>query len=154
MDLWLSSLSPDITRPYNLLQYMLRNFICEKSRRPSPKLSKTQQLILIYTEVNIYKTYGLINAQGIYLILGSKRRRVIDRRHLIERGVYFNNCNRLNKTNMLSARIKYRKIPKISPRAYIFQRPFLRGLFLEWLIFGGAYLQREICVSKSIGLAL
>jgi len=33
-------------------------------------------------------------------------------------------------------KIKYRKIPKISPRAYIFQRPFLRGLFLEGLIFG------------------
>ena len=37
----------------------------------------------------------------------------------------------------------YRKIPKISPRAYIFQRPFLRSLFLEGLIFGGAYLRRE-----------
>ena len=49
---------------------------------------------------------------------------------------------------------KYRKIPKISPGAYIFQRPFLRGLVLEGLIFGGAYLWREICVSKSIGLAL
>ena len=36
------------------------------------------------------------------------------------------------------------KIPKIKPRAYIFQRPFLRGLFLEGLIFGGAYLRREI----------
>ena len=48
----------------------------------------------------------------------------------------------------------YHKIPKISPWAYIFQRPFLRGLFLEGLIFGGAYLRREICVSKSIGLAL
>ena len=40
----------------------------------------------------------------------------------------------------------YRKIPKISPGAYIFQRPFLRGLFLEGLIFGGAYLRKEICV--------
>ena len=47
----------------------------------------------------------------------------------------------------------YRKIPKISPGAYIFQRPFLRGLFLEGPIFGGAYVRREICVSKSIGLA-
>ena len=36
----------------------------------------------------------------------------------------------------------------------MFQRPFLRGLFLEGLTFGGAYLRREICVSKSIGLAL
>ena len=41
----------------------------------------------------------------------------------------------------------------------IYHRPFLRGLF--WgkggaggLIFGRAYLRREICVSKSIGLAL
>ena len=47
----------------------------------------------------------------------------------------------------------YRKIPKISPGAYIFQRPFLRGLFLEGPIFGGAYVRREICVSKLIGLA-
>ena len=50
--------------------------------------------------------------------------------------------------------LKYHKIPKISPRAYIFQRPFLRGLCLEGPIFGGAYLRREICVSKLIGLAI
>ena len=50
--------------------------------------------------------------------------------------------------------IRYRKIPKISPGAFTFQRPFLRGLYLEGLIFGGAYLRREICISKSIGLAL
>ena len=43
---------------------------------------------------------------------------------------------------------EYRKIPKISHGGYIFQRPFLKGL-----IFGGAYVWREICVSKSIGLA-
>ena len=40
---------------------------------------------------------------------------------------------------------KYRKIPKISPGNYIFQRPFLRGLFLEgleyseWFIYGGKF---------------
>ena len=41
---------------------------------------------------------------------------------------------------------KYRKIPKISPEAgggggggYIFQRPFLRGLFSEGLIYGGKF---------------
>ena len=45
----------------------------------------------------------------------------------------------------------YRKIPKISPETYLFQRPFLRGLFLEELIFGGAYLRKEICVSRSLG---
>ena len=33
----------------------------------------------------------------------------------------------------------YRKIPKISPGAYIFQRPFLRGLFLE-----GSYIRRGL----------
>ena len=53
-----------------------------------------------------------------------------------------------------NSEIGYHKIPKISPGACIFQRPFLRGLFLEGLIFEGAYLRREICVSKSIGLAL
>ena len=50
--------------------------------------------------------------------------------------------------------LKYHKIPKIRSGAYIFQRPFWRGLFLEGLIFEGAYLWREICVSKSIGLAI
>ena len=49
---------------------------------------------------------------------------------------------------------EYRKIPKISPGVYIFHRPFLRGLFVEGLIFGGTYLRTEICVSKWIGLAL
>ena len=63
------------------------------------------------------------------------------------------------KFNMVAVSVKtsivrYRKIPKISPGAYISQRPFLRGLFLEGLTFGGAYLRREICVSKSTGLAL
>ena len=33
----------------------------------------------------------------------------------------------------------YRKIPKISPGAYIFQRPFLRGLYSEGLIYGGKF---------------
>ena len=33
--------------------------------------------------------------------------------------------------------IIYHEIPKISHRAYIFQRPFLRGLFLEGLICRG-----------------
>ena len=32
----------------------------------------------------------------------------------------------------------YRKIPKISPGAYIFQRPF-EGLIFGGVIFGGAY---------------
>ena len=49
---------------------------------------------------------------------------------------------------------EYRKIPKISPGAYIFQRPFLRGLFLEGLVFGEAYKGREVCVSKSARLIL
>ena len=38
----------------------------------------------------------------------------------------------------------YRKIPKISPGAYIFQRHFLRGLFLEGLF----YLEGLIYVGK------
>ena len=34
---------------------------------------------------------------------------------------------------------KHRQILKISPGAYIFQRPFLRSLFLEGLIYGGKF---------------
>ena len=51
---------------------------------------------------------------------------------------------------------KHRKVPKISHAAYIFQRSFQRVIFLEDLIFGGAYVyvQREIYVSKLIGLSL
>ena len=56
-------------------------------------------------------------------------------------------------THELTVVLKYRKIPKLSRGAYIFQRPFLRGLFLEGLTFGGTYLRRESCVSKSTGLA-
>ena len=66
----------------------------------------------------------------------------------------FSSCLRDNTSEQPREKkgsIEYRKIPKISPRADIFQRPFLRGLFLEGLIFGGAY--GEICDSKSIGLA-
>ena len=50
----------------------------------------------------------------------------------------------LNNNKKESNKIAYRKISKISTGAYIFQRPFLRGLFLEVLIFGGPYLRREI----------
>ena len=38
----------------------------------------------------------------------------------------------------------YRKIPKIRPEAYIFQRSFLRGLFLEGPIF-----RREIKIDQN-----
>ena len=48
----------------------------------------------------------------------------------------------------------YRKIPKIGPGAYIFQRPFLRGLFLEGLIFGGAYLRRGLSTEGNLCLKI
>ena len=59
----------------------------------------------------------------------------------------------LNQDWSSDVMVTYRKIPKISPGAYIFQWTFLRGLFLEGLIFGGAYVRTEICVSKLIKLA-
>ena len=31
----------------------------------------------------------------------------------------------------INPHLTYRKIPKISPEAYIFQRPFMRGLYTE-----------------------
>ena len=64
--------------------------------------------------------------------------------------------NQLEKENKylsmitVSVAIEYRKIPKGIPGAYIFQRPLLRGLLLSSI----TDLWGDICVSKSIGLAL
>ena len=84
------------------------------------------------------QTYAHMEMYGLYPLLQSVYRK-------------YNSTDtaRFSKYTMI-----YHKIPKISPGAYIFQRPLLRGLFLEGLLFGGAYLRREICVSKLIGLAL
>ena len=48
----------------------------------------------------------------------------------------------------------HRKIPKISPRAYIFQRPFLRGLYSEGFIYGGKFAFQNRLGSKFIVFAL
>ena len=45
----------------------------------------------------------------------------------------------------------YRKIPKISAGAYIFQRPFLRGLFLEGLMHGGKSAFKNRLASLLLG---
>ena len=64
--------------------------------------------------------------------------------------------NQLEKENKylsmitVSVAIEYRKIPKGIPGAYIFQRTLLRGLLLSSI----TDLWGDICVSKSIGLAL
>ena len=46
---------------------------------------------------------------------------------------------------LISKVTTYRKIPKISPGAYIFERPFLRGLFLE-----GAYIRRGLSTEGNL----
>ena len=44
---------------------------------------------------------------------------------------------------------RYRKIPKMSPRAYVFRRTFLRGLFLE-----GACIRRGLLWEVFYGMVL
>ena len=39
------------------------------------------------------------------------------------------------------------------PRGLYFSKALFEGIIFGWA-YGGAYLRREICVSKSIGLAL
>ena len=48
-------------------------------------------------------------------------------------------------------KFKYREIPIISPGFIFVQKAFLLGVFSGELIFGGAYYQREFCVSKLVG---
>ena len=44
------------------------------------------------------------------------------------------------------------KIPKISPRTYIFQSTFLRGLYLEGCIIGGKFVSAIFkCANDNIG---
>ena len=60
-----------------------------------------------------------------------------------------------HKNFLTNEMIFLHKIP-LSPGAYIFQRSFLRGLYKEGNLrfkIGYAYTGREICASKSIGLA-
>ena len=52
---------------------------------------------------------------------------------------YYNMPTLCKRTVYTVLFLKYRKIPKISPGAYIFQRLFLRGLFLEGLMYGGKF---------------
>ena len=60
------------------------------------------------------------------------------------------------RTTLLNVAVWCRKIPEISPRAYIFYRTFLRAYIWSVLIIGGkfafqigwAYNWREICVSN------
>ena len=47
--------------------------------------------------------------------------------------------NTLKCGKLIQITTGYRKIPKINPGAYIFQRPFFSGLFLEGLIYGGKF---------------
>ena len=47
--------------------------------------------------------------------------------------------------------LNYRKIPKISPGAYIFQRSFLRDLYSEGLIYGGKLAFRNGLGSRTVG---
>ena len=54
-----------------------------------------------------------------------------------------------NQMNILAILIANGKNSENKPRGLYFSKALFEGL-----IFGGAYLRREICVSNSIGLAL
>ena len=62
---------------------------------------------------------------------------------LLKRSKFVHPPSDIQKTNSLKTRASiarcYRKIPKISPGAYIFRKPFLRGLYSEGLIYGGKF---------------
>ena len=51
------------------------------------------------------------------------------------------------KMSYLSSYLRYRKIPKISPGAYIFHPPFMRSLFLEGLYSEGLIYRGKFAVS-------
>ena len=112
----------------------------------------TVQLISQTETKRSFRPFSGLRHPNHFLLAGVRHCLELKRHHnpTIPRGLC---C--LNKSRFYPGKpTPYRKIPKISHGAYIFQRSFFRGLLLEELIFGGTYLRREICVSKSIGLAL
>ena len=104
--------------------------------------------IPIWNRVAVVVT--VVSGQSLFFVFQGPTKKVIFSVNAVSGA----ECFRILVVLETSKLLKYRKIPKISPRAYIFRRPSSRDLFLEGLIFRGAYLRREICVSKSIGLAL
>ena len=68
--------------------------------------------------------------------------------------IFFKFCPRFARTRVFSRHIfpAYHKIPKISPGAYIFQRSFLRGLYLEGRFNGGFFSLPDWGASISRGL--
>ena len=71
-------------------------------------------------------------------IENSRKLSTLCRREAGERGKGARGTMGRGKRGLLLSLV-YRKLPKISPGTYIFQRPFMRGLFLEGLIFGGKF---------------
>ena len=54
-------------------------------------------------------------------------------------------------SHFITISLQINKIPKISPGAYIFQRPFLRGSFLEGLMYGGKFAFQNRLGSLIVG---
>ena len=50
--------------------------------------------------------------------------------------------------------LRFTKVDYRQVRVNVYQGLYFSKALYEGLIFGGAYLRREICVSKPIGLAL
>ena len=68
------------------------------SRHPYLDFSRRKQIR--------YSVTDIIDARGVYLPLGDQEGRLMDKRRLNERYIYFHNCNKLTKTYMLSEKIK------------------------------------------------
>jgi len=150
----------------NLVANGIYNFSSDHNMSLNPKKCKevlvnfmhNHNLVLsgIILGNNVVERVPICKLLGVYIISNyhinyifkKTSKRLFSSRVLRKAGVpYSRLILKVYLTTIRPIILEYRKIPKISPGAYIFQkRPFLRGLFLEGLIFGGAYVRREICV--------
>ena len=91
-----------------------------------------------YMKTSLYNRIHLKDMFYMYLSFGLARnvsRTLIKRIRLVQietKAISFSS----GAENIICL-LSYSKMPKISPRAYIFQRPFLRGLHLEGRFNGG-----------------
>ena len=159
---WNSNLRAEITSSTHLLNptNLFGIFISSATIEPSPALKHTKGLchnkmcsnkIAIHNTPKLYRKYciiTLVSTWGTYHLHGKTRYSQCSWNLEIDQsggrvgggggGSYMPHGILMVWVKIL----RYRKIPKISPGAFIFQRPFFEGLIFGELTFRGAHLWR------------
>ena len=108
--------------------------------RKELKIAQIAQLYQLFRLSHLFHIYGHGFCELSRMLMRKNVNNDVSKDSPIRGLLLYNNVGSdpyMRRARIIDVSETYRKIPKISPGAYIFQTPFLRGLFLEGLIFGG-----------------